>query len=149
MQLWEPCIRIAGNPRPGYPPPTPCRQNCLSVGAPWRPGRGVCAHMCWVSTEHPGMCVRVHTCVCARVHWPHLVCGSIHWACWECICVSLCVQVHPLTQHPHVRLEHFWVYEQVHTFRGWDGYMLLSKQVTLEPTASHYRPCIHVCLLSP
>ena len=80
----------------GCPPPTPCCQSCLSVGAPWRPERDMHTHMrgpC-IRAEHPGLpacvcvceCVHACTCVCAS----SLGCVSVGWACWECVCVCMC-----------------------------------------------------------
>lgn len=41
------------------------------------------------------------------------------------------------------------MYEQVHTFQGWDIDMLLSKPATPGPTASHYCSCVGVFLCLP
>lgn len=149
MQLWEPRIRIPGNPSPGLPSPHSLLSELSVCGSSLEAWEGcVCPHVLGRRRPSWQPCV----CVCARacVHARVCVCaGPI-----QCVrafagpagsvCVSICIQVHPLTQHPHLRM-----YEQVHTFQGWDIDMLLSKPATPGPTASHYCSCVGVFLCLP
>lgn len=57
----------------------------------------------------------------------------------------VCSQV-PTDPTSRVPLRDLWMYEHVRTFRGWGVHVPKPVQVTLEPAASHYCPCILVFL---